>query len=232
MKKPAKFAALGLGAFALFAMTYFVVFAVMGVPLAESPAAEHVFGKHAGAVSPTAPVVIKALPKPDPAETSAQRSSDVLGAFVLPADVQAETLRTLKSELFNQLEELRGMRAALDQRERDLMDREHDQDARFGELMSLRSRLDQYYLELEARAEEVSYEEVTRDQGRSARLIEMSRYLVDGDAIHAAALLGSMDPTDAAEVLDALEPERAGEILRSMSPEASRRVWEAGLSSG
>ena len=229
MKKPFKFAALGLGAMALFSMTYFAIFAVMGVPATETPVAERVFGKKAGSVSPARPVVIKHAPKPDPAVKSAQRASDVLGAFVLPAGVQAETLRTLKSELFDQLEKVRGMRAELDQRDRDLTDREQDLSDRFNELMSLRSRLDEYHLELEARAEELDHQQSTRDQPGDAKLIEMSAYLVEGDAIHAAALLSGMDPSDAAQVLDVLEPERAGEILRSMSPEASRKVWEAGL---
>ena len=232
MKKPFKFAALGLGALALFATTYFTIFAVMGVPLADTPVAERAFGKNAGAVSPTQPVVSKPAPKPDLASESAERSSDVMGAFVFPVGVQAETLRTLKSELFDQLEEVRGMRAELEQRERDLVDREQDLGGRFDELVSLRSHLDDYQLELEARAEELNHQQSTRDQQRSARLLEMSRYLVEGDAIHAAALLSGMEPSDAAQVLDALEPERAGEILRSMTPEASRMVWEAGLSAG
>jgi len=232
MKKPFKFAALGLGAFVLFAMTYFTVFAVMGVPLAETPAAENVLGKKAGFVSPTRPVVSKPAPKPQPEMVAAERSSDVLGAFVLPAGVQADTLRTLKSELFDQLEAVRTMRSDLDHRERTLSDRELDLNTRFDELVSLRARLDEYFLELEARQEELDHELSTRDQQRTARLIDMSSYLVEGDATHAAALLSGMDPSDAAQVLDVLEPERAGEILRSMSAEASRRVWEAGLSKG
>ena len=96
MKKPFKFAAFGLGAMALFATTYFTIFAVMGVPLAETPAAESVFGNNAGSVSPTRPVV-STTPAPDPVIASAERSADVLGAFVLPAGVQAETLRDRKS---------------------------------------------------------------------------------------------------------------------------------------
>jgi len=232
MKKPFKFAAFGLGAMALFVTTYFTIFAVMGVPLAETPAAESIFGDNAGSVSPTRPVVNKPTPAPQPATVAAERSADVLGAFVLPAGVQAETLRALKSELFNQLEDVREMRGELDQRDRGLMDRERDLSDRFDELMSLRSRLDEYHMELEARAEELDHEQSTRDQQRAARLTEMSGYLVAGNATHAAALLSGMDPSDAAHVLDALEPERAGEILRYMTPEASRRVWEAGLSEG
>jgi len=229
MKKPFKFAALGLGALALFATTYFTVFAVMGVPLSETPAAEHVFGKKAGSISPIQPMVLQPAPEVDPAVESAERSSDLMGAFVFPVGVQAEALRTLKSELFDQLETVRTMRSGLDQREQTLVDRESDLSGRFDELMSLRSRLDEYHLELEARAEELNHMESTRNQQRSARLVEMSKYLVEGDALQAAALLSGMDPSDAAQVLDALEPERAGEILRSMTPEASRSVWEAGL---
>jgi flagellar motility protein MotE (MotC chaperone) len=229
MKKPTQFAVIGFGATALFAATYFTVFAVMGVPLAETPAAEHVLGVKPGAVSPHQVVIIQPTPKPSARAASTQRAADVLGAFVLPASIQAETLRTLKSELFSQLEKVRTLRTSLAERERDLIDRADQQNARFDELMSLRSRLDDYFLELEARAEELSHGESTRDEQRSARLVDMSSYLVEGDATHAAALLGSMDPADASQILDVLEPERAGEILRSMSAEASRMVWEAGL---
>jgi flagellar motility protein MotE (MotC chaperone) len=150
---------------------------------------------------------------------------------VFPAGVQAETLRTLKAELFDQLEQVRAKRAELEGRERSFSDREQDLAERFDELMSLRGRLDEYHLELEARAEELNHQISASDQQRSARLVEMSKYLVEGEATHAAALLGSMDPADAAQVLDVLEPERAGEILRAMTPEASRKVWEAGLAS-
>lgn len=231
MKKPFKFAALGLGALALFATTYFTIFAVMGVPLTESPAAEKVFGKKTGAASQPQPAVSQPAPMPQPVVESVKRSSDVMSAFVFPAGVQAETLRTLKSDLFDQLKAVREMRSELDERDRGLSDREDDLSERFDELMSLRSRLDEYHLELEARAEELDHEHATRNQKRSARLVEMSSYLVDGDATRAAALLSSMEPVDAAEILDALEPERAGEILGSMNPESSRKVWEAGISS-
>jgi len=232
MKKPFKFAALGLGALALFATTYFTIFAVMGVPITETPVAEHVFGPKPGGVSPPQPVVSKPAPQAQPEVESAERSSDVMGAFVFPVGVQAETLRTLKAELFDQLEQVRVMRAELDGRERRITDREEDLAGRFDELMSLRGRLDEYHLELEARAEELDHQRSTTDQQRSARLVEMSSYLVEGEATHAAALLGGMDPADAAQILDVLEPERAGEILRAMSPEASREVWEAGLAAG
>lgn len=227
MKKPFKIAALGLGALALFATTYFTIFAVMGVPITETPVAEHVFNEEPQAQ----PVVSRPAPKPQTERESAERSSDVMSAFVFPAGVQAETLRTLKAELFDQLEKNRAMRAELDTRERSLQDREQDLTVRFEELMSLRGRLDEYHLELEARAEELAHQHSARDQQRSARLIEMSKYLKEGEATHAAALLEGMEPADVAQILDVLEPERAGELLRSMSPEASRRVWEAGLSS-
>ncbi len=232
MKKPFKFAAIGLGALALFATTYFTIFAMMGVPVTETPAAEHVFGKKAGSDSPAQPVVSKPAPKAQPEVESAERSSDVMSAFVFPAGVQADTLRTLKTELFDQLEQVRAMRAELEGRERSLDDRETDLADRFDDLMSLRGRLDEYHLELDARAEELDHQRSTRDKQRSARLVEMSNYLVEGEATHAAALLGGMDPADAALILDSLEPERAGEILRSMTPDASREVWEAGLASG
>jgi flagellar motility protein MotE (MotC chaperone) len=231
MKKPFKFAALGLGALALFATTYFTIFAVMGVPITETPVAEQVFGNKAGSLSPAQPVVSKPAPKAQPEVQSTERASDVMGAFVFPAGVQAETLRTLKAELFDQLEQVRAKRAELEGRERSFSDREQDLAERFDELMSLRGRLDEYHLELEARAEELNHQISASDQQRSARLVEMSKYLVEGEATHAAALLGSMDPADAAQVLDVLEPERAGEILRAMTPEASRKVWEAGLAS-
>jgi len=231
MKKPFKFAAFGLGALALFVTTYFTLFAVMGVPLMETPAAEQVFGKKADTASQPQSAMSKPTPKPQPEVESIKRSSDVMSAFVFPAGVQAETLRTLKSDLFDQLEEVRKMRTELDTRDRGLSDREEDLSERFDELMTLRSRLDEYHLELVARSEELDHQESTRDKKRSARLVEMSSYLVDGDATRAAALLGSMEAADAAQILDALEPERAGEILGSMTPEASRRVWEAGISS-
>ncbi len=232
MKKPLKFAALGLGALALFATTYFTIFAVMGIPITETPVTEPVFGKKAGSLSPAQPVVSKPASMAQPEVESAERSSDVMGAFVFPAAVQAETLRTLKTELFDQLEQVRMMRASLEERERSFSDHEQGLAERFDELMSLRGRLDEYHLELEARAEELSHQESAREQQRSARLVEMSRYLVEGDATHAAALLEGMDPSDAAHVFDVLDPERAGEILRAMSPEASRMVWEAGLAAG
>jgi flagellar motility protein MotE (MotC chaperone) len=229
MKKPFKYATLGLGALVLFATTYFTIFAVMGVPITETPAAEHVFGKQANSGSPAQPIVSKPAPKAQPEVESAERASDVMSAFVFPAGVQADTLRTLKAELFDQLEQVRETRALLEGRERNLDDRESDLAERFDELMSLRGRLDEYHLELEARAEELDHQSSTKDQRRSARLIEMSSYLIEGEATHAAALLGGMDPADAAQILDVLQPERAGEILRAMTPDASREVWEAGL---
>ena len=230
MKKPFKFAALGLGALALFATTYFTIFAVMGVPLAKTPVAERVFGEEP-APMPTQPVVSKPAPEAQPERESTERSADVMSAFVFPAGVQAETLRTLKSELFDQLEQARTMRSELDARERSLEDRERDLTERFDELMSLRGRLDEYHLELEARAEELAHQSSAKEQQRSARLVEMSKYLAEGEVSHAAALLEGREPTDVAQILDVLEPERAGALLRSMSPEASRRVWEAGLAS-
>jgi len=230
MKKPFKIAALGLGALALFATTYFTIFAVMGVPIAETPVAERVFNAEPKGL-PAQPVVSRPAPEPQAERESTERSSDVMSAFVFPAGVQAETLRTLKAELFDQLEKTRVMRTELDARERNLEDREQDLAGRFDELMSLRGRLDEYHLELEARAEELDHQRSAKDQQRSARLVEMSKYLAEGEAAHAAALLEGMNPSDVAQILDVLEPERAGELLRSMSPEASRKVWEAGLSS-
>jgi len=229
MKKPLKFAAFGLGAIALFATTYLSIFAVMGVPIKEAPITERLLGEEGGSAIPTGPVVSMPTPEPEPIKASTERASDVLGAFVLPAGVQAETLRTLKSELYEQLQQVRGTREELKQREQGVADREAELSDRFDELLSLRASLDEYHLELVARAEELEHEGAVRNQKRTARLTDMSTYLVEGEATHAAALLGSMDPSDAAHVLDALEPERAGEILRSMTPEASRKVWEAGL---
>ena len=229
MKKPIKYLAFGASALALFATTYFTIFAVMGVPIKKAPLAERLFGVEAKTGAPVKPIVSAPAPKPEPVKVSTKRSSDVLGAFVLPSGVQAETLRSLKTELYQQLEQVREMRDSLNGKERSLSDREVDLSTRFDELLALRSKLDEYNLELEARAEELSHEESVRDQKRATRLTEMSTYLVDGDASHAAALLSEMNPADAAHVLDALEPERAGEILRSMTPDASRSVWEAGL---
>ena len=229
MKNPIKYLAFGVSALALFATTYFTIFAVMGVPIKEAPLAERLLGVEPGTGAPVKPIVSVPAPKPEPVKVSTQRASDVLGAFVLPAGVQAETLRNLKTELYQQLEQVREMRDSLSGKEQSLSDREEDLSGRFDELMALRSRLDEYNLELVARAEELSHEESVRDQKRAARLTDMSTYLVDGEASHAAALLSGMSPADAAHVLDALEPERAGEILRSMTPEASRSVWEAGL---
>ena len=71
MKKPFKFAALGLGALALFATTYFTIFAVMGVPLAKTPVAESVFGEETAPL-PTQPVVSK--PADSPARSRARRA--------------------------------------------------------------------------------------------------------------------------------------------------------------
>ena len=229
MKKPIKYMAFGASALALFATTYFAIFAVMGVPIKKAPLAEKILGVEPETGAPMKPVVSAPAPTPEPAKASTERASDVLGAFVLPAGVQAETLRTLKSELYQQLEQVRTTREALSGKEQSLADREEDLSERFDELLALRNKLDEYNLELEARAEELDHEESVRDQKRSARLTDMATYLVDGEARHAAALLSGMSPKDAAHVLDALEPERAGEILRSMSPEASKKVWEAGL---
>ena len=229
MKKPIKYMAFGASALALFATTYFAIFAVMGVPIKKAPLAEKILGVEPGTGAPVKPIVSAPAPTPKPAEASTERASDVLGAFVLPAGVQAETLRTLKSELYQQLEQVRATRETLSGKEQSLADREEDLSERFDELLALRTKLDEYNLELEARAEELDHEESVKDQKRSARLTDMSTYLIDGEASHAAALLSGMSPKDAAHVLDALEPERAGEILRSMSPEASRNVWEAGL---
>jgi flagellar motility protein MotE (MotC chaperone) len=229
MKNPIKYLAFGVSALALFATTYFTIFAVMGVPIKKAPLAEHLLGVEPGTGAPVKPVVSAPAPKPEPVKASTQRASDVLGAFVLPAGVQAETLRNLKTELYQQLEQVREMRDSLSGKEQSLSDREQELSGRFDELLALRSRLDEYNLELVARAEELNHEESVRDQKRATRLTEMATYLVDGEASHAAALLSEMNPSDAAHVLDALEPERAGEILRSMAPEASRSVWEAGL---
>ena len=232
MKKPIKYMAFGVSALALFSTTYFAIFAVMGVPIKKAPLAEKILGIEPDTGAPVKPIVSAPAPTPQPTKVSTERASDVLGAFVLPAGVQAETLRTLKSELYQQLEQVRTMRESLSGKEQSLSDREEDLSERFDELLALRTKLDDYNLELEARAEELDHEESVRDQKRSARLTDMATYLVDGEASHAAALLSGMSPADAAHVLDALEPERAGEILRSMSPEASRKVWEAGLAQG
>jgi flagellar motility protein MotE (MotC chaperone) len=229
MKKPIKYLAFGTSALALFATTYFTIFAVMGVPIKKAPLAERLLGVEPGTGAPIKPIVSAPAPTPEPVKVSTERASDVLGAFVLPAGVQADTLRNLKTELYQQLEQVREMRDSLGSKEQSLSDREEDLSGRFDELLALRSRLDEYNLELEARAEELNHEESVRDKKRAARLTDMSTYLIDGEASHAAALLSGMAPSDAAHVLDALEPERAGEILRSMSPEASRSVWEAGL---
>ena len=229
MKKPIKYLAFGASALALFATTYFAIFAVMGVPIKKAPLAEKILGVEPGTGAPAKPIVSTPAPIAEPVKVSTERASDVLGAFVLPAGVQAETLRTLKSELYQQLEQVRTVRETLEGKEQSLTDREEDLSERFDELLALRTKLDEYNLELEARAEELDHEESVKDQKRSARLTEMSTYLVDGEASHAAALLSGMSPADAAHVLDALEAERAGEILRAMSPEASRSVWEAGL---
>jgi flagellar motility protein MotE (MotC chaperone) len=229
MKKPIKYLALGASAFALFATTYFTIFAVMGVPIKEAPLSEQLLGVERETGAPTKAIVSSPAPTPDPVKVSTQRASDVLGAFVLPAGVQAETLRSLKTELYQQLEQVRSMRDSLGNKEQSLYDREIELSGRFDELLALRSRLDEFHLELQARAEELNHEETVRDKKRTERLTDMSTYLIDGEASHAAALLSGMDPADAAHVLDVLEPERAGEILRSMSPEASRMVWEAGL---
>jgi len=229
MKKPIKYLAFGASALALFGTTYFTIFAVMGVPIKKAPLAERLLGVESETGAPVKPIISAPAPTPEPAKASIERASDVMGAFVLPTGVQAETLQKLKAELYQQLEQVRKMRESLDGKEQSLSDREEELSGRFDELLALRSRLDEYNLELVARTEELSHEESVRDQKRSARLTDMSVYLVDGEANPAAALLSGMDPADAAHVLDALEPERAGEILRAMTPEASRSVWEAGL---
>ncbi len=229
MKKPIKYLALGASALALFGTTYFTIFAVMGVPIKNAPLAEQLMGVEPVTGAPVKPIVSTPAPIPEPAKISIERASDVMGAFVLPTGVQAETLQRLKAELYQQLEQVREVQKSLNNKEQSLSDREEDLSGRFDELLALRSKLDEYNLELVARAEELSHEESVRDQKRSARLTDMSTYLVDGEASHAAALLSGMNPADAAHVLDVLEPERAGEILRSMTPEASRSVWEAGL---
>ena len=74
MKKPIKYMAFGASALALFATTYFAIFAVMGVPIKKAPLAEKILGVEPGTGAPMKPIVSAPAPTPKPAEASTERS--------------------------------------------------------------------------------------------------------------------------------------------------------------
>ena len=72
--------AFGASALALFATTYFAIFAVMGVPIKKAPLAEMILGVEPETGAPMKPVVSAPAPTPEPAKASRFKVKNVCTA--------------------------------------------------------------------------------------------------------------------------------------------------------
>ena len=231
MNKAVKLAAIGLGANALFATT-FVGFALMrGAALHEIP----LIGKLAAAPTEVEPATEPPGPeqldpeKPFPPVRTA--NAGVFDVFRLEAPYSGRELSKLVDELKSKRMEVERRLAELETLDEHLAERQRVLDEQFRTLQQMRTGLEEFEAELEARAAEVARDEASREQRGAARWSTLAGLFEEGDAEELSTRLMEYEPADAARVLKALPDERARQLLGAL-PEAQWKDYAEAYSAG
>jgi flagellar motility protein MotE (MotC chaperone) len=149
-------------------------------------------------------------------ERGAAINASVLGAFVLPAPFSAAELDSLQKDLRNKLTDAKQREQVIEERERELAERENTVQSRFAELQELRNVLDKRERELTAREQEADRGDTARAEKETRSWKELGKLFEEGDADDIAQKLAEFDPKDAAKVLIELDGERAAALLNAL----------------
>ena len=226
MKKPVKYALIGLGVLELFVAALFGFAILLGAQMHRLPLVGAMFpdpSRLEGPADTQVPVeqAVDARPKPRIAKLG------VLDTFSMEAPYSSAELKELVEDLKAKDRELELRHGELDQREALLDQRAELLDERYADLRQLFARLEQRAAELDLREAEIGRTEDAEAAREEQGWDTLSQLFADGDAEELSGKLLGYEPEQAARLLQRLEPDRAKELLEALPEERWRAYAEA-----
>jgi hypothetical protein len=228
MNSPLKLALSAFAALALFAAAFVGFALARGARPDEIPVVGALFAPRAPSIPPPL-----AAPQPrapaaahaEPARESAARAS-VLDLFQLPSPFEADELAALVEELERKGRDLDARTHDVAAREDRAKDRERWLDQRAAELTRLRTELEVWKDDLEARERGLAPPASTSGE-TGGGWQSLAKLFAEGDAAELAPRLATYSPVEAAQLLRAMRTARAKELLEALPAEKWREYADA-----
>jgi hypothetical protein len=226
MKKPVKYALIGLGVLELFVAALFGFAILLGAHMHRLPLVGAMFPDPAQAEGPVDHQAalkepIETPPKPQIAKLG------VLETFSMQAPYSSSELKKLVEDLKAKDRELELRHGELNQRESILDQRAELLDEKYADLRELFGRLEERAEELDLREAEIGRAEDAKTAREEESWDTLSQLFADGDAEELSGKLLGYEPEQAARLLQRLDPDRAKELLEALPEERWQAYAEA-----